>query len=156
MKNMTRGNEIIEQLTSLEEAYEQNRLELVNALREEFSSLFIPLFEKSKLIESISWVQYTDYFNDGDACNFHANTEEIYINDEYEYELDWYSWRVDSSSNNEIGPEVNIEESRIVNEIKTLINKFSYETLEELFGDHKMITLKKDGTLVVNSYTNHD
>jgi hypothetical protein len=153
---MTRGNEIMEQLSTLEADYVANRDSLVEELKEHFGSLFVPIFEKSSLIESVSWTQYTNYFNDGDPCNFNAHTDEIYINEEFEYEHDWYSWEVGTKYEESLRPAINREESLIVKGIKEILDSFSAETLKKLFGDHKQITIMKDGTVNVGSYTRHD
>jgi RecG-like helicase len=40
------------------------------------------LFKEFPVLESFSWRQYTPYFNDGDVCNFSAQTDYPTINDE--------------------------------------------------------------------------
>jgi hypothetical protein len=149
---MTRGQEITAQLSALEADYVENRKLLVTELKEHFGSLFVETFAKSELIESIAWRQYTPYFNDGDPTLFNAHTDEIMINEEDSYGVEWYSWYVGTNYESEIGPEVNVAESLIVSELKSILGKFSDDTLEELFGDHQLITIHKDGRVETEEY----
>ena len=64
-------NKIKEELAVIHE----KRAQLVEELRPEFPKILSSIFEKSKVIESISWTQYTPYFNDGDSCEFRVNTD---------------------------------------------------------------------------------
>lgn len=49
------------------------------------------IFTKYSQLESFGWTQYTPYFNDGDVCVFHANTDYLKINGKFAEESDWYS-----------------------------------------------------------------
>lgn len=98
------------------------------------------VFEEYPQIESISWTQYTPYFNDGDSCEFSVNTWNIELNGE---EDDKYSE----------------EKSKIENaqEIRNIVSNFLQtigdEPLEDL-GEGKVVALR-NGTLTVEEYE-HD
>jgi len=55
-----------------------------------FGELTKEFFDENPKLESFAWTQYTPYFNDGDTCEFQANTDYIYVNGEYIEDCDWY------------------------------------------------------------------
>lgn len=59
---------------------EKKKEEALKSIRIEFPELFKDLFEKSILINSISWTQYTPYFMDGDECVFGVNADDLEVN----------------------------------------------------------------------------
>jgi hypothetical protein len=145
---------------SLEEFAEKKRV-LVEQLRAEFSSILAPFFEKSKLINSISWTQYTPYFNDGDECTFSCNFGDIYVNGSLPEDLDRYGWEVKHPlSGGKYAKEVqgknwDIEEYKIVYEIQEALESIPEEFYLEMFGDHVQVTCNRDGSLLVEEYE-HD
>ena len=54
-----------------------------------FTDLTKEFFDENPELESFGWNQYTPYFNDGDTCEFSANTDYIYINGEHVDDCDW-------------------------------------------------------------------
>lgn len=42
---------------------------------DELHKAFLPLFDKNPKLESLTWTQYTPYFNDGDECVFSVNVD---------------------------------------------------------------------------------
>lgn len=75
-------NKIKDRLAKLE----KQKDEALEAVRKEFPDLFAELFEKSVLINSVSWTQYTPYFMDGDECVFGINADELDVNGINQYE----------------------------------------------------------------------
>lgn len=72
------------------EELEKKRQESLEEISKDFPLLFTELFEQSKLINSLSWTQYTPYFMDGDECIFGVNLDYVYINGEYNDDVDWF------------------------------------------------------------------
>lgn len=93
------------------------------------------MFAKYPELKTISWTQYTPYFNDGDPCTFRANTEYPDINDE------------------DI-PYADKNRTPMQNEVVELLETFDGEELQQMFGDHVRITMTKAGT-EIDSY-DHD
>lgn len=71
---------IVEKIQKEFEAFATKKKEMVEQLRADFPSILKPLFDESKLIDSIGWSQYTPYFNDGDECIFRTNLDYLYVN----------------------------------------------------------------------------
>jgi len=121
--------------------------------------LLQPLFDKSKKIESISWTQYTPYFNDGDLCTFRTNVDYVDVNGVDVDELDWYSWRTKYPDDLEKlateGKVIDWDEVKILGEFKEVLSDIPEEFYEELFGDHVRITVSKNGTIDIEEY-DHD
>lgn len=63
----------------LAEAKAECQVVCKEVLKEQIDGLFDKWGDK---LESIGWVQYTPYFNDGDTCEFSVHTEYPYINGE--------------------------------------------------------------------------
>lgn len=75
MSTEENGSNAVEQFKQLR----QQRTEVLKQMEQlasaAFSAMARELFEKIPLIKSFSWTQYTPYFNDGDTCEFSANTD---------------------------------------------------------------------------------
>ncbi len=151
----------LEQIKQALEEFAEKKRVLTEQLRAEFPSILAPLFEKSKLINSISWTQYTPYFNDGDECTFSCNCGDISVNGESPYELDWFNWKVRYFlEKGEYADEVqkngwDVEESKIIFEIQEALESIPEEFYRELFGDHVQVTCNRDGTVSIEEYE-HD
>jgi hypothetical protein len=77
MKNQ---NSVIEKIKAELAAFEKKKQAFVTELRKEFPTMFTELFAQAPKLKSVSWTQYTPYFNDGDTCEFSANTDDLYVN----------------------------------------------------------------------------
>ena len=132
-------SEILNKIKAELDVFAAKKRELVEELRKQFPQLFVELFNKSKCIESISWAQYTPYFNDGEECVFRVNTNWLSVNDEDYYDRD----EIEGWDENE---------EAILKEIKTILNDIPEDFLKELFGDHVEITIKKNSEIVVSEY----
>ena len=80
MKNQ---NSVIERIKAELAAFEEKKQAFVAELRKEFPSMFTELFAQAPKLKSVSWTQYTPYFNDGEECTFSAHTSDLYINDRH-------------------------------------------------------------------------
>ena len=131
-------SEIIKKIQKELDIFETKKQELVKELRKDFPQMFNELFEKSKCIKSISWTQYTPYFNDGEECVFSVHTDWMDVNEDDYYNRDGIEgW--------------NKAEEAIITEMKTILASIPEEFYKELFGDHVKVTLSKEG-IVVDEY----
>lgn len=150
-------SDVVDKIKKELDEFNAKKVKLVEELRTEFPNILKPLFEKSKLIESIGWTQYTPYFNDGNSCEFGVN-EVSFINGEDLYDIEWYDWRVQYEKYHaELTKEgnTNFEECKIIEEFKSLLDTIPNDFYEDLFGDHVQVTIHKDGRIDVEEY-DHD
>jgi hypothetical protein len=108
------------------------------------------LFEAHPELESFSWQQYTDYFNDGDTCRFHVHcySESISLNGQY-YE-DWVQSQKEAGKTED-------EAWALLGAVSDFLSEFEDETMKAIFGDHVEITVSRDKTEPqVSPYTRHD
>lgn len=124
-------SDILTKIKEKLEIIEIQKQEMVKELQTEFPKLFAEFFEKSNKLDSFSWDQYTPYFNDGDSCHFCVH-EISRINDEDIYDLE-----------EDLSPELD----EIINQIQEILNSIPDEFMEDLFGDHTTVTVKRDGTI---------
>tara|TARA_R110000868_G_scaffold9099_1_gene46036 strand:+ start:1058 stop:1450 length:393 start_codon:yes stop_codon:yes gene_type:complete len=127
----------IEQIKQTLEDFAEKKRVFIEQLRQEFPGILAPLFQNSDELESISWTQYTPYFNDGDECTFRCNCGDLMINGEY------YSTNVSE------------ETKQVVFEMEEVLRSIPDEFYRELFGEHVEVTCNRDGTISVGEYE-HD
>jgi hypothetical protein len=130
--------EILEKIKKELEEFDKKRKGLVEELRKQFPLMFLPLFEKTEVIESIGWTQYTPYFNDGDTCEFSVHHSYLLINDEDEYSDDFSE-----------------HERKLIKDFKDVLQSIPEDFYKDLFGDHSKVTIYKDGRMEVDEYE-HD
>jgi hypothetical protein len=106
----------------------------------------LEFFNKYPTVESFTWYQYTDYFNDGEPCYFSVHSDEILYMEMCEYgDLSYDEYKEQYSN-------ADVELSRILGSLETIFYQW-------LFGDHVQVTVKfVDGKVVfeVEEYTDHD
>jgi hypothetical protein len=61
-------------------AFEEKKKSFVAELQKEFPTMFVDLFKQAPKLKSVSWTQYTPYFNDGDTCEFDVHASDLYVN----------------------------------------------------------------------------
>lgn len=160
------NNTIIDRIKGELKTFNDKKKALVEELRKDFPSLIKPLLEQSQLIESISWTQYTPYFNDGDECTFSSHAADFGINghsfidgsDDSEHGNFWDKEVYDYSDRNyrKIPNSKYIpHEGEIMNGLSDILSEIPDEFYKDLFGDHVEVTIFKDGTIDVSEY-NHD
>lgn len=132
-------------------------LEEANAVvKDAFSAAAKELFEKHPEMETFSWNQYTPYFNDGDSCEFSANTEQesISINGEDAYEIakdtDWSGSKPKPLPEDELSPLLPAQK-----DVAEFLQNFDEDDYETMFGDHCEVVVNRDGTIDVEEYS-HD
>jgi hypothetical protein len=116
-----------EQFSTFKAEVEELRMKLQKTGEQFLAQNFKELFEKYPKLETISWSQYTPYFNDGEECTFRSNhkyadIEGIDYNDK-EYEI-------------------------IEKELQDFMGQFDDELLCNLFGDHVQLVVSKEGISV--------
>jgi len=121
---------VIEKIKEQVAEFKEKRAALIAELDKDFGVIFIPLFEKYPDIESISWTQFSPYFNDGEECTFSVHNDFIDIDG-----------TVDSTLAEE--------------EFSDLLKSIPDDFYEDLFGNHVRVILLKNGKTIVEEY-NHD
>ena len=81
-------NQIITKIKAELAAFEEKKKSFIAELRKEFPTMFKDIFTTAPKLKSVSWTQYTPYFNDGDTCYFSAHTDDLEINGVSEYNDD--------------------------------------------------------------------
>lgn len=154
---------VVEKIQAELKVFEEKKKALVEELRKEFPALFAELFAQSKRIDSITWRQYTPYFNDGDECTFSVCADDPEVNETNLYNTDWYDWRHryytkgDPQYANLLTdkPTIDIAECQLVDAFTDVIESIPEDFMKDLFGDHCQVTIRRDGTIDVNDY-DHD
>lgn len=136
--------------------------ELKKQMLEESNKIFGELtkefFDENPKLESFGWTQYTPYFNDGDTCEFEANTDYIYVNGVYIEDCEWYNKtkvtdygkynydkRVYEGRVEVANPDYDEELVNVTNEIKSFLSYFEDDFFKDQFGDHTIVTITKNG-----------
>jgi len=127
------------------------------AIREAFA----PAFEPPTNLTKIVWTQYTPFFNDGEACEFSAHEPELYrggTGDDTEESSDIYGLidREGRRHNPDYQDYLKRKRAELeakfgANAVTTVIDlwsKLDDDILLAVFGDHKEITITKDGVTV--------
>lgn len=178
-------NDILQKIEKELNEFEAKKFNLIEELRKEFPNLLLPLMKKSDKIKSISWTQYTPYFNDGDECIFGVYLDNLDLNDEgYEddnellseflyIKLDTeeklkehleiskeknYTWGLSKKLGDHghcYNPNFDENVHNILNLIKNILSKIPDSFMKDLFGDHVRITITNTGEISVNEYS-HD
>lgn len=98
------------------------------------------LFEKYPDLQTFGWRQYTPYFNDGDPCYFRASIDE-------------YSVLINGVNLDGDDEGVMTDEDRVVaKEVSNFLYTIGNENLEEIFGDHVVVTVKRNGDVITDDY----
>ena len=125
-----------------------------------FSQTAKNVFEKNPNLKSFGWTQYTPYFNDGGVCEFNVYYEyNMYINNK---DIDVYDPDHWLKPNYPYAPNFKDYEfdtmQELISAVKDVLNVlelFSKDDLEIMFGDHAEITAYNNGQISVEKY-DHD
>lgn len=120
------SNNLKEKYTDFKKQVEELRLKLQETGEEFLVEHFKKTFEENPKLETVSWSQYTPYFNDGEECTFSSNHEWADIEGE--------GLKYDS-------PEYN----KIKDDIREFLSQFDNDLLKHMFGDHVKIVITKEG-----------
>jgi len=150
----------------------------INESKGMFKEVCDELFNALPELQSFGWSQYTPYFNDGDVCRFRANVDELYINgwnasyesgeepgyrSTYEIEKDIAKFKKLNKDDIVETLQKELEEASLKEEAHNNLEKVVREALKcfkssmfkELFNDHTVVTVNRDGTITQEEYQ-HD
>jgi hypothetical protein len=117
----------------LKEELKTAREKVKESAKEAFSKAAKQIFFDHPGLESFSWEQYTPYWNDGEPCEFSANTEDpdvMFEGEEYE-----------AYGDNELTPNA-VKAEKAVAEF---LGVFDDDDYEDIFGDHVRVTVTASG-----------
>ena len=133
--------------------YEAKRKELHAQLKEKGSKFFEPVFQKffdsDPIIESVSWTQYTPYFNDGDECTFSSHIEYPSFNCDGDFQEYPEEWDYEEYKKHEKLWDAFLEENPILT---------NDEVSKIVFGDHCRIEVKRkdSGVEILTDWYSHE
>ena len=110
------------------------------------AAAFKEVFDAYPELESVSWTQYTPYFNDGDACTFAVHDFDSAVVDGEEVEEPYYA-----DKDSPLKPGLVKALSKLNNSIGASAMS---DTMELIFGDHAKVTATRNG-FEVDEYS-HD
>lgn len=126
-------HKVFEDLHAMQKAY---RNKLRNEGEAAMKEAFKEVFDAHPSVESIYWTQYTPYFNDGDPCYFRMG----------EYEVEYFDDEEDEAIKND-------DQNKVIDDINAIFDAGD-DIFESVFGDHKRITVTREG-IAVREY-DHD
>jgi len=151
--------EILQSIKSKLAEIAKKKEELTAELRQDFAPMLKPLFDKSNgKIQSISWTQYTPYFNDGEECIFSVNLDYSFkINGEDSEDAEDYVnfWDKEIGWPSKPNPNYDKFQSDIISEFKEILSSIDDEFYKDLFGDHVEVTVNSSGEIETEGYE-HD
>lgn len=115
-----------------------------NALKEAFKEFFA----KHPSAHTITWTQYTPYFNDGDACHFSVHEMVLNDDEDEDYYDDDEDEDEDEDGEEAVEPEVvelTEEQQEALDEDFDRLQNIPEDVLEAVFGDHVQITATAEG-----------
>ena len=136
-------------LEGMRAVIEEQKRQLQAQFKKEFDAIIEDFFKAVPIIKSITWTQYTPYFNDGDACYFSVN--DIYFasdeNEDFEAyrefdEEDAFSDSLYSLKHSKV---LTKEQLAICEQMESLISS-NEDIMEEIFGDHIIVVLRESGS----------
>jgi predicted SnoaL-like aldol condensation-catalyzing enzyme len=139
-------SKLFDELTDLKQQYDDK---LTNEGEDAVKELFKEFFDANPQAESVTWTQYTPYFNDGDTCTFRVHEMSVTINeveetsddgivdesDEDEDEDEWDSYQLSKSEDPEM---------KKLGEALDVLNDIPEDVLEHVFGDHCRIVATRE------------
>ena len=93
------------------------------------------LFEKHPELDGFNWTEYTPYFNDGDTCEFSANT-------------DYPDIIVDGVEYGDYGESLGDKEHELQKSVIKFLSIFDNDDLLNMFGDHVKVFVTRDDVKV--------
>lgn len=103
------------------------------------------LFKAHPILKRFQWTQYTPHYNDGDTCHFTVNRDRQFDFGSGDLEeLTYYDWdpRTQKSTTRDT------PKTRAGHAVGEFLELFNDDMLEEMFGDHKEITVTSEGVEV--------
>lgn len=140
-------------------------------LRDLFVDGVTRIFDQHSELERIAWQQYTDYFNDGEPCEFSVRTQFVNAISFEDYDEEWgYSGDVLPEVQAVLDTPWQDNKQRIAGAklyerpgyamAKAFLEQFTNDDYRYMFGDHVEILVERDETgkakVEVTEYTQHD
>ncbi len=142
------------------EAADKIRTEAAHKL---FKAIFDELFAAYPVVHGIRWMQYTDYFNDGEPCVFRARVTHDYA--EVDFYLDPSEVPEGSTAAEDAehdGPDVIVNsedlllDSPLIFFLKNRLEQIPAPVFLAAFGDHAKVVARPGGIFEVEAYDDHD
>ncbi len=138
----------IEKLSEIADEIAASKAKLAAFAKDEGKSAigaaFAKCFEPPTNLKSISWTQYTPYFNDGEACTFGVNDPELIAEiDGNEEEFSLYDLKREPGSQWYNGAREKLGNQACASFQETW-GKLNDEIMLAVFGDHVKVTITKD------------
>lgn len=147
---------LFDELTALKEAYDTK---LAEEGEEAVKELFKEFFDKYPRAETVTWNQYTPYFNDGDPCYFSVGEMTLELNEEEEDvkedggpededEEDDDEDYDDEDEYEHSSYSLNLSDDPVLKQMGEdfgTLEGIPDDVLEHVFGDHVKITATRDG-----------
>ncbi len=141
--------------------------ELNNQAKNSFASMAKQLFDAYPQLDQFKWNQYTPHWNDGDTCEFSANTDDLDINNCHYYdtlkdEVEHYcgTCKKEYPMNVKFCPEdgaavqtktikKTIEDwESLRKDVRAFLGCFEDADFQTLFGDHVEVKVTRQGISV--------
>lgn len=115
------------------------------------------VFEMYPEVKSVSWRQYTDYFNDGDECRFRVYNDDFSVNGYSDYDDEGeegtinvlhYDWEKGRKYTYHKGEEIK-------NAISGFLEQLDEDDYRTMFGDHVKIIVRKN-EVTTEEYADHE
>lgn len=153
--------EFISAFQVLVDEYTLAKAKIVERVKESLGAEVSRVLSKSNKINNIYWNAYTDYFNDGEECNFHTSIDDLRVNvdpnERYKEDGDNFLEKTIWDNGRKPNPDYDPYEVSIMDELNTLFEPLNDDDLlKDIFGDHVEITIHKSGLVDVKPYTEHD
>jgi uncharacterized small protein (DUF1192 family) len=150
--------EIIKEVKSKQQEIANLKKELHKKSEEAFFAGAKEILKTFPDLKSVSWSQYTPYFNDGDTCEFSANTDSFEINEDsvntnndirptlvvtqgvWNREKRQYDGRVEKPN-----PSFNKNLADGVDAMSEFLGVFDEDFYKQQFGDHVKVTITSEG-----------
>ena len=147
-------------IADLLDKFNEVKRETFDKIKADFSSL-LPDFPEG--VESVAWVQYTDYFNDGDTCTFKVHSDLLEVNDEFiddleegnEFEEFCYK-NINGRYEKVPNPNANKTKIDFLKSFSNVLKGVPAEFMKDIFGDHAKVIVLKDKRVKVSSYEEHN
>lgn len=115
------------------------------------------IFEMYPEVKSVSWRQYTDYFNDGEECKFRVYNDDFSVNGYSDYDDEGedntinvlhYDWEKGRKYTYHKGEEIK-------NAISGFLEQLDEDDYRTMFGDHVKIIVRKN-EVTTEEYADHE
>ncbi len=142
-------------LMAQEKTVKKRKLEIKKKFKDVGRAIFTEdvktFFETNPGLNSFRWVQYTDFFNDGEPCTFGVQRYDWQPNNfpsEYDTEEETAEWLANNPALSED------EVSNMESVIRKFMSAYTDDDLEDMFGDHVRVFVSRTG-IDTETYDDH-